>query len=157
MERQRQQFDESSTVRVDRERFRIPRQARSPVALLLAPRASQLMPSVLSTCCPPARSESCPTCGGDRCSACHAPHRSTPGIFTCLCSNTMRTDNARGHVHVHGFAFNVYRAQGLTPPVAIGIPVALNVFEIGREGPPAWPVGRPLRLHYMEYDMEEVG
>ena len=38
------------------------------------------------------------------------------------------------------------------PPVAVGIPVALNVVEIGREGPAAWPVGRPLRVE----DMEEV-
>ena len=38
------------------------------------------------------------------------------------------------------------------PSVAVGIPVALNVVEIGREGPAAWPVGRPLRVE----DMEEV-
>ena len=38
------------------------------------------------------------------------------------------------------------------PSVAVGIPVALNVFEIDREGPAAWPVGRPIRVE----DMEEV-
>ena len=38
------------------------------------------------------------------------------------------------------------------PSVAVGIPVALNVFEINCEGPPVWPVGRPIRV----YDMEEV-
>ena len=40
------------------------------------------------------------------------------------------------------------------PSVAVGIPVALNVFEISREGPAAWPVGRPLVLRVE--DMEEV-
>ena len=56
------------------------------------------------------------------------------------------------------------------PPVAVGIPVALNVFEINCEGPPAYPVGRPIQSVFVEgapysitsnieicvYDMEEV-
>ena len=132
MERQRQKFDESSTVRVDRSWIRTPRQARSSVAPLLAPRVSQVMPSVMSTCCPPARSESCPTCGGARCSVCHMRHRSTPGISSCSCS--LFEADSRGHVHFHGAVWTAYRAQGLTPIVAVGIPVALNVFEIGHDG-----------------------
>ena len=47
---------------------------------------------------------------------------------------------------MHGLVWNAYRAQGLTVPIAVGIPIALNVYKIGdSEGPPDYPVGRPLR------------
>ena len=139
-----------SAVRRESKRPRVAQNEESPSTLSrLPPRChtpatahtcGQVMPSVLSTCCPPpARSEACPLCGGDRCSACCAPHRSTPGVMTCSCSvNALPPLQQLGYVH----------RRVILPPV-VGIPVAVGVVDRGLlGGPRIYPEGRLVSIEY---------
>ena len=79
---------------------------------------------------------------------CWQPQRSTPSSEACSCDN------------LYARIVNIYRAQGLTAPIAVGVPIATNVMHV-RDARP-WqsraPKGRLVYVHTAVSleDMEEV-